>query len=171
MRLKKFVLIVFLFCPLFLTFTSCKRHDDLTFIQKALSDTVRAAEKKDKDKVLRVLDDDYQDFQNRDVRATSELLDYYFKHYSGIVIHLLQVEIVPEQAMAEVRADVLLSSGPLEILRKTIGLVGSFYRFEFKMAKRSTGWKITHARWQEVEQDCLLPGSKVILKKLFPDLF
>lgn len=170
----KIKLIFFLwlfFCLSGFIFIRCHKVDEAGLIRETLRSAVRAAEKKETAKILRVLDDEYRDFENRDVKATGELLEYYFKRYYGIVIHLLEVEVQIDGDVAEVRADILFSSGPLETLRKTIGLVGSFYQFEIKMAKRSGGWKIKYARWWEAEENSLLPGSRAILKKLFPDIF
>jgi hypothetical protein len=163
-------IILLLFCLCF-PLVHCQKNEDPELIRETLLSAIKAAEKKDRDKVLKLLADDYRDFASREVKATAELLDYYFKHYYGIVIHLLEVEILINQGTAEVRADVLFSSGPLEAWRKTLGLVGSFYQFKFKMSREPEGWKIKYAEWQEVEENSLLPGSRTILKKLFPDLF
>ncbi|MBC7364875.1 MAG: hypothetical protein H5U07_10130 [Candidatus Aminicenantes bacterium] len=149
----------------------CQKNNESGLIRENLLSVVTAAEKKDMDGVLRILAEDYRDFENRDVKATTELLEFYFRHYYGIVIHLLEMETLINQDTAEVRAEVLFSSGPLETLRKNLGLVGSFFRFKFKMSKGVNGWKIKYAEWWEVEENSLLPGSKTILKKLFPDLF
>jgi len=171
LKIKRISSLIILFWLLGLIWIRCSKNDDQGLIRENLSLAIKAAEKKDRAKVLQVLDPDYLDFENRDVKATAELLDYYFKHYHGIVIHLLEAEIIVNQDTAEVRADILFSSGPLETLRKSLGLIGSFYRFEFRMSRGAKGWKIKQAKWHEVEENSLLPGSRMILKKLFPDLF
>ncbi len=170
-KFKQISLLCLFFCLTGFIFIRCQKGDEAALIRETLQSAVRAAEKKEADKILRVLDDDYRDFENRDVRATGELLEYYFKRYYGIVIHLLEMDVFIDGDLAEVRADILFSSGPLETLRKTIGLVGSFYQFEIKMIKQSEGWKIKYARWREAEENSLLPGSRDILKKLFPEIF
>jgi hypothetical protein len=162
-----------LFIPiLFVIFSlpSCQKRDDTQVIKDTLITIVRLAEKRNREKVLSYLAENYLDFQQRDVKQTDELVDYYFKNYRGIVIHLLDISVSIIGDEAEVEADVLLSSGPLETLRKLVGLAGSFYRFNFRFVQLGREWKISYSAWQEIDSNSLLPGSKVILKKLFPDL-
>jgi hypothetical protein len=150
--------------------TSCQKTDDTRNIKDTLATIVRLTENKDKDEILSYLSDDYRDFQKRGINQTAELIDYYFQHYRGIVIHLLDVSVSIIAGEAEVEADVLLSSGPLEALRKLVGFAGSFYRFNFKFSRQDRKWKINYSSWQEIDSKSLLPGSRLILKKLFPDL-
>ncbi|NPV83178.1 MAG: hypothetical protein HPY46_06325 [Candidatus Aminicenantes bacterium] len=129
------------------------------------------AEKKNLEKITGYLADDYRDFEGRDSARTASLLEYYFKNYQGIAIHLLDIYVDINKDPAEAEADVLLSSGPLETLRKLVGVVGVYYRFNFSLEKRSGRWQIIYAAWKEVDSNSLLPGSRAILKKIFPDQF
>lgn len=145
----------------------CKKPDDTEVIKNMISELVQLAEKKDRDKILFLLSDDCKDFEQRDIFKNGELIDYYFKNYKGIVIHHLDIFVSLNGDESQVETDVLLSSGPLETLRKLVWLTGSFYRFNFKLVRRGKMWKINYSAWQEINSNSLLPGSKVILKKTF----
>ncbi|HAR37026.1 MAG TPA: hypothetical protein DCR87_09070 [Acidobacteria bacterium] len=148
---------------------SCRSVDEGQLIKDLLARMVSLAEKKDRDRILAHLGPDYLDFEGRDVAQTGLLLDYYFQHYQGIAIHLLDIYVDINENQAEAGADVLLSSGPLEALRKIVGLAGVYYRFDFRLEKEGGNWKIVYAAWREVDSGSLLPGSQVILKKMFQD--
>jgi len=167
-KLRKPILIILL---LTLLWAGCQKKDEAQLIRENLENLVRIAEKRDRDRVLSYLSPDYVDFQGRDLRETAELVDYYFKNYSGIVIHLLDFTTSLNGDWAQVEADVLLSSGPLEALRKLVGLAGEFYRFDFHFKKEGQEWKISYSAWRKIESGSLLPGSETILKKLFPEMF
>ncbi|MBC7349558.1 MAG: hypothetical protein H5U05_06265 [Candidatus Aminicenantes bacterium] len=151
------------------TFDSCRSVEEGELIKDLLARVVSLAEKKDRDRILAHLGPGYQDFEGRDVTQTGQLLDYYFKNYQGIAIHLLDIYVDINEDQAQAGADVLLSSGPLEALRKVVGLVGVYYRFDFRLEKEGGNWKIVYGAWHEVDSRSLLPGSKVILRKIFQD--
>lgn len=156
----------------FLTwFQACQKPDEAEEIRELLRTVAAQAEKKNLEKIMGSLADDYRDFEGRDSARTASLLEYYFKNYQGIAIHLLDIYVDNNKDPAEAEADVLLSSGPLENLRKLVGLVGVYYRFNFSLEKRSGRWQIIYAAWKEVDSNSLLPGSRAILKKIFPDQF
>ncbi|MDI6698173.1 MAG: hypothetical protein QME85_04475 [Candidatus Saccharicenans sp.] len=144
---------------------SCRQTSQTEVIRDLLRSVAGLAEKKDPVKIIEHLGDEYRDFEGRDRRQTLSLLEYYFKNYRGIVIHLLDIYVDINENRAEVEADVLLSSGPLENLRKLVGLVGVYYRFDFQLEKKENRWKISYAAWREVDENSLLPGSRLILKK------
>ncbi|MCR4396726.1 MAG: nuclear transport factor 2 family protein [Candidatus Saccharicenans sp.] len=151
------------------TVDSCRSVDESQIIKDLLARIVSLAEKKDRDRILAYLGPGYRDFEGRDVPETGQLLDHYFQNYQGIAIRLLDIYVDINNGQAEAGADVLLSSGPLEALRKIVGLVGVYYRFDFRLEKESGGWKIIYATWREIDSGSLLPGSQVILKKIFQD--
>ncbi|RFT16007.1 MAG: hypothetical protein OP8BY_2013 [Candidatus Saccharicenans subterraneus] len=156
----------------FLTrFQACQKPDEAEEIRESLRTVAVQAEKKNLEKIKGYLADDYRDFEGRDSAWTASLLEYYFKNYQGIAIHLLDIYVDINKDPAEAEADVLLSSGPLETLRKLVGVVGVYYRFNFSLEKRSGRWQIIYAAWKEVDSNSLLPGSRAILKKIFPDQF
>jgi len=149
---------------------SCQKTDEGQAIKDTLATVVKLTEKKNKEGILSYLSDDYRDFEQRDITRTGELIDYYFTDYRGIVIHLLDISVSIIDGEAEVEVDVLLSSGPAETLRKLVSFAGSFYRFNFRFVRQNRKWKIAYSAWQEIDSKSLLPGSRLIIKKLFPDL-
>ncbi len=150
---------------------SCQKTDEAEVIRDMLRTVAGLAEKKNLEKIMGYLGPDYRDFEGRDPAQTARLLEYYFKNYHGIAIHLLDIYVDINKDPAEAEADVLLSSGPLENLRKLVGVVGVYYRFNFSLEKTSGRWQIFYAAWREVDSNSLLPGSRAILKKIFPDQF
>ena len=163
---KKSVLI---FLILFCWGTACQKRDDIQIIKENLESLVHMAERKNLEKIIGQMSPDYLDFEGRNISQTIELIDFYFRHYSGIVIHLLDVSVLLTGNEAQAKTEVLLSSGPLETLRRVAGFVGSFYRFDFRLKKIGQNWKITYSKWEEIEANSLRPSSRAILKKLFPD--
>lgn len=170
-QLFNLLLFIILGLNLVAVFDSCQPADESEIIKDLLDRLVSLAEKKDRDRMLNYLGTDYLDFEGRDVIQTSRLLDYYFQNYQGIAIHLLDIYVDINENRAEVEADVLLSSGPLEALRKIVGLAGVYYRFDFRLEKPGNNWKIVYAAWREIDSRSLLPGSQLILKKIFQDKF
>ncbi len=152
-----------------LIWEGCGKVDETEEIKERLRTIASQVEKKESGKILSFLTPDYRDFQGRNLEQTAELLDYYFKNYHGIAIHLLDVYVDIDGQRAE--ADVLLSSGPLESLRRLVGIVGSYYRFNFQLEKSGGRWLIKNAAWREIDSSQLLPGSIVILRKLFPEKY
>lgn len=155
----------------FLSFAGCGKVDEVEVVKDKIRTIASLAEKKDSDKILSFLSSDYRDFQGRDIQLTAELLDYYFSNYQGIAIHLLDIYVNIFEDRAEAEADVLLSSGPLDTLRRLVGVAGVYYRFEFGLEKPAGRWTISRAAWREVQADSLLPGSAVILRKIFPEKY
>lgn len=154
-----------------LIWADCGKVDEKEEIKERLRTIASQAEKKESGKILSFMTPDYRDFQGRDLEQTAALLDYYFKNYHGIAIHLLDVYVDIDGQRAEAEADVLLSSGPLESLRRLVGIVGSYYRFDFQLEKSDGRWLIKSAAWREIDSSQLLPGSTVILRKLFPEKY
>lgn len=166
-QLFNLLLLTHLSLCLLIVFDSCQPVDESEIIKNLLSRLVSLGEKKDRDRILTYLGTDYLDFEGRDVIQTGRLLDYYFQNYQGIAIHLLDIYVDINENRAEAKADVLLSSGPLEGLRKIVGLVGVYYRFDFRLEKTGNNWKIVYTAWREIDSGSLLPGSQAILKKIF----
>ncbi len=147
---------------------SCRKTDEAGVVKDLLRTVAGLSEKKDISRIMGYLSPEYRDFEGRNLEQTTRLLEYYFENYPGIAIHLLDIYVEVNGDRAEAEADLLLSSGPLETLRKMVGLIGSYYRFNFSLGKTAGRWKIIYAAWREVDSNSLLPGSRAILKKIFP---
>ena len=85
-----------------------------------MSASVARAEKRDITAFAERLADDYADFEGRDKTGTIALVEEYFGRYRGIVMHLLSVRVerIDPGGEAEARAELMLSSGAAEVLRR-----------------------------------------------------
>jgi hypothetical protein len=138
-------------------------------ITKFLNDSVARAEKRDITAFAERLADDYADFEGRDKTGTIALVEEYFGRYRGIVIHLLSVRVerIDPTGEAEARAELMLSSGAAEVLRRLMQY-GDCYKFDLRLARGPGGrWQIKSAAWQEVDRSGLLPESLRALEQIF----
>ena len=152
---------------------SCSSPTEEARIKDFLAETTRLAEKKDLTAVMLRIAEDFRDFEGRDKTATAAVIEDYFGRYRGIVIHLLSVKVdaVDPEGVASVRAEVMVSSGAAEALRKLIRYIGDYYRFSFRLKPAgSKKWLFAYAAWESIPLSELFPESLAILKKLFPGL-
>lgn len=162
------VILAVLICGL----SGCGRGSESARILKIVSGIADSAEDRDVDGVLASLAADYRDFQGRDKSATGEFLREHLGARVGIVIHILHARIgagVPE-GPATVEADVVVSSGGAEVLRKLARFLGEFLKFKIELKKESGSWRVSRAGWEVVTPSELFPESLPLLKKLYPYL-
>jgi hypothetical protein len=151
-----------------LPFFSCRAKTETDVIAAMVADMAVQAEKRNADRLIACLADDYRDFENRDRRQTAALMEEYFSRYRGIVTHVLSSRIVIEDARhASLETDVSLSSGAAEAFRKMVRAAGENYRFRCRLRKENR-WLITEAEWEYVAVEGLFPESIKILRELFP---
>jgi hypothetical protein len=148
----------------------CSPRSEEARIDKLMDRIGSLAEKKDLSGLLALLADDYADFEGRDRAATEALLADHFHRRYGIVVHLLHTEIggIMPGGTATVEADVVLSSGGAEVLRKIIRFAGEFFKFKLDLRKTADGWRVGRAEWTRSSLAGLFPESLTVLKKLFP---
>jgi hypothetical protein len=152
--------------------SGCGRDSESARILKLVSGMADSAEDRDVEGVLASLAADYQDFEGRDKPATRELLRERFGVRAGIVIHILHARIgaaVPE-GPATMEADVVISSGGAEILRKLARFLGELFKFKLELKKEDGSWRVSRAGWEVVTPSELFPESRPLLKKLYPYL-
>jgi hypothetical protein len=93
----------------------------------------------------------------------------YFDHYKGIVIHMLSTRIDQlEPSAASIQTEVALSSGAAQVFRQLVWFSTDNYRFNLKLIKIQSLWKIHYAEWKYISLDEFYPESPTILKKIFP---
>ena len=163
--------IVFL-AALLASLAGCGRDNEASRIGKLVSGIADAAEDRDVDAVLASLAADYRDFEGRDKAATRELLNTVVGSRVGIVVHILHTRpgvILPE-GTASLDADVAVSSGGAEVLRKLARFIGEFLKFHIDLKKEAGTWRVSAARWEVVSPSEFFPESLPILKKLYPFL-
>lgn len=151
-------------------FVCCSPGSEEARIASLMGRIGELAEKRDLSGLLSLLTDDYADFEGRGRAATEALVADHFRRRYGIVVHILHAEIgeVRTDGTAAVRADVVLSSGAAEILRKIVRFAGELYRFELELRKTPDGWRVARAEWAPSSPRILFPESLPVLRELFP---
>jgi hypothetical protein len=139
-------------------------------VRRLMERISKIAEKRDAPGLVALLAEDYADLEGRDRAATEELVSGHFRRRFGIVIHLLHSDISVQDAdgTAGVEADVALSSGGAELLRRAVRFAGELYRFKLSLRKTPEGWRVTRAKWEPTGPDGLFPESLPALRDLYP---
>lgn len=148
----------------------CSVESDEAALQKLMDRAGSLAEKKDLPGLLAMLTDDYADFEGRDRAATEALVGDHFRRRYGIVVHLLHAEVtgLRPDGTATVEADVVLSSGGAEVMRKIVRFAGEFYKFKLELRKTPDGWRVNRAEWAPLALNDLFPESLPVLREFFP---
>jgi len=159
------------FCSLLVFGLSvCRERTDKDLILELMDRIGNDAESRDTEALMARLSDDYLDFEGRDKSRTEEMLKDYFTRYRGIVMRILSTRIDRlEASQASIQAEVALSSGAAQILRRLLRFSTENYRFGLTLIKDGGEWKIQYAEWQYLRLDDLSPESMSIFKKFFPD--
>jgi hypothetical protein len=140
-------------------------------ILETLDHLISLAEKKDLSAILGFLAEDFGDFEGRDKHGLGALLSSYFEGRTGIVVHRLGARVVGfEPDRAEVEAEVALSSGGAEALRRLVRISPDIYRLRLDFGRVGRTWLVRYAEWSPIGLDGLLPDSLGELKKIFPRL-
>lgn len=150
---------------------TCRGRTEEDLVRDFVARVARLAEKKDAAGLLACLNDDYEDFEGRTKTTTEAMVKDYFARYKGIVIHVLSTRIEKlDGPLASIETEAAVSSGAAEVFRKFVKLSLDNYRFNFRLIKTGSDWRIQSAEWKEIPLDQLYPESMIILKKIFRDL-
>jgi hypothetical protein len=149
---------------------SCSAESDGAAIRKLMDRVGSLAEKKDLPGLFALITEDFADFEGRDRAGTEALVAEHFRRRYGIVVHLLHAEIgaIRPEGTATVEADVVLSSGGAEVLRKIVRFAGEFYKFKLELRKTPEGWRVSRAEWAPADLNSLFPESLPVLREFFP---
>ena len=150
---------------------ACRRQSESGRILETLDKLARLSESKDIEAVMASIEDGYTDFEGRDKAGLRGLLGGYFAGRTGIVVHRLggRVEF-PGSGRADLEADVALSSGAAEALRRLVRLSPDLYRLRLGLVRPGDRWLVRYAEWNPVGLAEVLPESLGVLKNLFPNL-
>jgi len=130
------------------------------------------AEKKDIEKMMTFFADDFADFEGRDKTGLRGLLSDYISSRMGIVVHRLSSRVEElNSGRATLRADVALSSGGAEALRRLVRISPDIYRLRIDLVKEAESWHVRYAEWSGISLGELFPESLSAMKELFPNLF
>jgi hypothetical protein len=115
------------------------------------------------------VDEDFRDFEGRDKDGLRSLASTYFTGRRGIVVHRLSARTGESgSAKCSLEADVALSSGGAEALRRLVRVSPDIYRIRVDFIKRGEDWQMVYAEWAAIDWTDLLPESLTALRELFP---
>ncbi len=149
----------------------CRPKSESGRVLEALDSLARLAEKKDIEAIMAAIEDGYSDFEGRDKAGLRDLLAGYVGGRTGIVVYRLggRVEF-PAADQAELRADIALSAGAAEALRRLVRLSPDLYRIRVELVKPGDRWLVHFAEWNAIGIAEVFPESLGVLERLFPNL-
>ena len=150
---------------------SCRQGTEEDSVLAVVDSLSRLAEQKDVEGMMALFAADFLDFEGRDKNALRSLLTGYLRGRTGIVIHRLSARILTlEIGYAELEAEVALSSGGAEALRRLVRISPDIYRIRTELVKAEGTWRVSSAEWASIGLSEILPESRSAIKKLFPRL-
>jgi len=150
---------------------ACRPKSESGRVLEAADRLARLSEKKDIKAIMAAVEDGYADFEGRDKAGLRDLLAGYFAGRTGIVVHRLggRVEF-PAADQAELRADIALSAGAAEALRRLVRFSPDLYRIRVELVRPGDRWLVHFAEWNAIGLTEVFPESLGILERLFPNL-
>lgn len=148
-------------------FFGCHKETEKQRILGLFDHLARLAEKKDVEGMMAAIAEDYSDFEGRDKARLRGFLDGYLRSRRGIVVNRLSAKVAWEagQSRATLQADIALSSGAGEALRRLVRISPDLYRLNVELREESGRWLIRYAEWTPISPTELFPESLSILKK------
>jgi hypothetical protein len=167
----RFKAVLFLLClVLFSAFCGQQRTEDDAVLE-VFDSLSRLAEQKDLEGMMAFFAEDFRDFEGRDKKELRSLISSYLGGRTGVVVQRLSSRILAfEGGQAEFEADVALSSGGAEALRRFVRVSPDIYRIRIELVKEDGVWLIGSAEWAGIPLTEILPESLSVLKKLYPKL-
>lgn len=154
-----------------LLYPSCRQRTEEDAILETVDSLARLAEKKNLEAIMAHFADDFVDFEGRDKAGIRSLLLSYFGDRAGIVVHRLSHRIVDfSAARASLDAELALSSGGAEALRRLVRISPDIYRIRVDFSKVGEEWLVGYAEWSSVGLTEIFPESLSELKKIFPKI-
>ncbi len=152
-----------------MTLSFCGPGTEEARFRRFFEAVIEQAEKGDLAGIVDRLAPDYLDFEGRNRDGARALVADYLENRRGIVIHLLSTRIEGRdpQGRTLARAEIMISSGAAEALRRLVSFTGEYFRFDFGLTEAGEGWLIRSAKWEHLATDELLPESLTAVKKLF----
>jgi hypothetical protein len=150
---------------------SCRPRTDEDVALETIDTLARLAEKRDLEAIMARFAADYSDFEGRDRDGLRSLLASHFTGRTGIVVHTLGRRLRDFDAgRASIEAEVALSSGGAEALRRLVRISPDIYRLRVELVEAGEGWLVWYAEWTSIGLGELLPESLPKLRQVFPRL-
>jgi hypothetical protein len=163
--------IVLLLLLLLLTI-SCEEKSEEVRIREVVEKAGGLIQAKNLDGLMDLLTEDYADADGRNKESLRRLVEDYFVHSQGIVVHLLSTRVerieLPEAVLT---VEASISSGAAKFLRKLVKISADYYRLDLRLVKDPEGWRVQSGVWDSVTLDELSAESIDSLKRIFPGIF
>jgi len=151
--MRRFVTILLIFV-ITITALGCHKETEQDKVKKVITDIQTAAQEKDVKKIINNLAKTYNDLQGYNHKTIKGLLIGYFLRYPKISAYITNLEISIENKSAKAVFQTVLTSGnktgsASDVIPQSLGV----YDFDVSLKKESNGWKVTSAKWEQVEND------------------
>jgi len=151
--MKRIVTILLIFV-IAMTVLGCHKQTEQDKVKKVITDIQAAGEEKDVKKIINNIAKTYNDPQGYNYETIKGLLIGYFLQYPKISAYITNLEISIENTSAKAVFQTVLTSGKKtgsisDVIPQTLGV----YDFDVSLKKESNGWKVTSAKWEQVENN------------------
>jgi hypothetical protein len=143
---------IFLILAATVTLFGCQKETEQDKIKKIIKDIQAAGEQKDVKKIMSHLSITYDDPRGHNHEAIKVLLLGYFFRYPKISAYINNLDISVENTSARAVFQTILTSGKktgsvTDMIPQSLGI----WDFEVTLKKESAGWKVSSARWAQVD--------------------
>jgi hypothetical protein len=151
--MRRVVMIFFIFVMVISIF-GCQKETEQDKVRKVVTDIEAAAEEKDAGKIMDNLSKTYSDPQGSNYETIRKMLQGYFLIYPKISAYITNLDTSIENASAKAVFHVVLTSANktgsvTDVVPRSLGM----YDFNVSLRKESDGWKVTSAKWAQMEVD------------------
>ena len=151
--MRRFVTILLIFV-ISITALGCHKETEQDKVKRVITDIQAAAQEKDVKKIINNIAKTYNDPQGYNYETIKGLLIGYFLRYPKISAYITNLEISIENKSAKALFQTVLTSGNKtgsvsDVIPQSLGV----YDFDVSLKKESNGWKVTSAKWEQVEND------------------
>jgi len=151
--MRRFVTILLIFV-ITISALGCHKETEQDKVKKIITDIQTAAQEKDVKKIINNLSKTYNDPQGYNYETIKGLLIGYFLQYPKISAYITNLEIYIENTSAKAIFQTVLTSGnktgsASDVIPQSLGV----WDFDVSLKKESNGWKVTSAKWEQVEND------------------
>lgn len=149
--MRRVVTIFFIFVIAF-TVLGCHKETEEDKVKKVITDCQKAGEEKDIRKFMNNLSKTYTDSQGFNYEGIKGLLVGYFFQHPKITVYINNLSISVENTSARALFQSALTSGEktgtvTDVIPQSLGI----WNFDVSLKKESNEWKITQAKWEQVE--------------------
>jgi hypothetical protein len=132
----------------------CHTKTEQDKIRKTVTDIQNAAEEKDVKKIINSFSRTYNDPQGFSYDTVKGLLVGYFFRHQKIHVYITNLDVSVEDAAGRAVFQAILSGGSktgtvADVVPDALGM----YSFDVLLKKEGGDWKVTSARWGQINQN------------------